>query len=390
LQFVVIDAIILVSGLYVSDRVGADPFDPYEAIESIAGPQARVPMAEPEPRKERNVEERQNEATGPEAPPQTGRNRNLWIVAAIIIVVACACGLGAAALVTGSLLVSDREAGVPALPDFRSEQMEEYVVDVRPGTRLQVDNFAGVVKAEAGPDGQIEIVAIKSGPSGADLTRIQVEVEERGDVVVVRTSRPAGRSNLNVRLELRAPADTGLDLQTGAGDVEVQGFVAGVAVETGSGSIIARGLVGNVGLRSGSGSVDAQDVEGQLSIDSGSGSLTVQGVNGDLEAHTGSGGIEVIGANGNARLDTGSGTVEYQGAPRGECRFETGTGSVVLRLPAELDFRIQADTGSGSIDVQFEVEGRVSRRHVEGVVGTGQEATIIASTGSGGVDVFPY
>ena len=45
---------------------------------------------------------------------------------------------------------------------------------------------------------------------------------------------------------------------------------------------------------------------------------------------------------------------------------------------------------SGSIDVQFEVEGRVSRQHVEGVVGTGQEATIIASTGSGGIDVLQH
>lgn len=335
------------------------------------------------------MEERQSEGTGPEVPRQTGRSRNPWVIITVVVVLACVCVVAVAALVAGSLLISDRGSGMP-LPDFRYEQVEEYTVDVRPGTRLQVDSFAGAIEAEAGPDGQIEIVAIKSGPSGADLTRIQVEIEERGDVVVVRTSRPAGGSNLNVHFELRAPADTGLDLQTGAGDVDVQGFVAGAAVETGSGSIAARGLMGNVGLRSGSGSVDAQDVEGQLTIDSGSGSLTVQGMDGDLAAHTGSGGIKITGANGNVRLDTGSGTVEYQGVPSGECRFETGTGSLVLRLPAELDFRIQADTGSGSIDVQFEVEGRVSRQHVEGVVGTGQEATIIASTGSGGIDVFPY
>jgi DUF4097 and DUF4098 domain-containing protein YvlB len=113
-------------------------------------------------------------------------------------------------------------------------------------------------------------------------------------------------------------------------------------------------------------------------------------VNGDLDAHTGSGGIDVLDADGNARLDTGSGTVEYRGAPSGECRFETGTGSVVLYLPAELDFTILAETGSGSIDVQFEVDGQVSRQHVEGVVGTGQEATIIANTGSGGIDVYQY
>ena len=45
---------------------------------------------------------------------------------------------------------------------------------------------------------------------------------------------------------------------------------------------------------------------------------------------------------------------------------------------------------AGSIEVQFEVEGRISRQHVEGSVATGQEATIIAGTGSGGIDVLQY
>jgi hypothetical protein len=333
------------------------------------------------------VQEREVDVTKPDDPGQTGRNRNLWIIAGVVLVLACVCLVGALALVGGSLLISSREAVVS---DLRHEAIEERTIDVGPGARLQVDNFAGSIDVEASGEGQIRVVAVKHGPVSANLDRIQVHIQQRGDTLVVRTSRPRGLSNLSVSFQIFAPAGTYLDLSTGSGSVGVEGFVAGVSVETGSGNITAIGLVGDVTLSSGSGSVDARDVAGLLAIESGSGSLTVQGISGDLEAHTGSGGIDVQGAEGNVRLDTASGTVEYRGTPAGDCRFETGTGSVVLHLPAELDFRIQADTGSGSVDVQFDVEGRISRQHVEGVVGTGQEATIIASTGSGGIDIFQY
>lgn len=333
------------------------------------------------------MERREMEVTKPDDPGMTGRNWNLWIVVAIVLVVACVCVVGAAALVAGSVFIAGSEA---RMPDFPHEETVERVVDVSPGTFLQVDNFAGTIDAEAGDGSEIRIVAIKHGPAAADLARIEVQIEQRGDTVVVRTRRPSGLRTVNVSLQIVAPVGTPMELNTGAGGIEVQGFIAGVTAQTGSGALRASGLVGDVVLNSGSGGVDAQNVEGTLTIDSGSGSLRVQGMNGTLEAHTGSGGIDVLGANGNVRLDTGSGTLEYRGAPTGECRFETGSGSIVLYLPATLDFRIQADTGSGSVDVQFEVEGRVARQHVEGVVGTGQEATIIASTASGGIDVFQY
>jgi hypothetical protein len=327
------------------------------------------------------------EVTKPDDPRGVGRNWNLWIVVAVVAVLACVCVIGAAALVGGSLLITGSEA---SLPGSGHEATLERTLDVSPGTALQVDNFAGTIDVEAGSTNQIQITAVKHGPAGSNLDRIDVRIEQQGTTVRVRTTRPAGLSNLYVSLQIRVPEGTPLDLSSGSGGIEVEGIRGDVRAETGSGSVIATSIVGNVVLNSGSGSVEARNVEGSLSIDSGSGSLTVQGINGDLEAHTGSGGIDVLGAEGNVRLDTSSGTVEYQGAPTGDCRFETGTGSVVLRLPGELDFRIRADTGSGSVNVQFEVEGRVARQHVEGVVGTGQEAAIVVSTGSGGVDVFQY
>ena len=331
----------------------------------------------------------QNEAESTQADDssRTGRNRNLWIVVAIGLILACACVVVAAVLVGGSLMIRRGEVGVPG---FQHEATVERTVDVGPGATLQVDNFAGTIEAQAVDGNQIRVVAIKHSPGAADLERIEVQIEQQGDAVLIRTRRPASLRTASVSLQIQAPPGTALDLGTGAGSIEVEGFVAAVTANTSSGSINASGLVGDVALNTGSGGVTAESVAGTLRIDSGSGSLRVQGLSGSLEAHTGSGSIEVLGAEGNVRLDTSSGTVEYEGTPAGECRFETGSGSIVLRLPAELDFRLQADAGTGGVNVEFEVEGRVTARHVEGVVGTGLEATIIADTSSGSIDVFEY
>ena len=106
-----------------------------------------------------------------------------------------------------------------------------------------------------------------------------------------------------------------------------------------------------------------------------------------LDANTGAGDIDVRVAAGTARLDTGAGSLRYQGMPQGECRFETGAGNITLTLPADLNVRVDLQTGAGDIDVDYAVDGRVTRQAVQGVIGSGAEGTIYAHTGAGNIDV---
>jgi hypothetical protein len=106
-----------------------------------------------------------------------------------------------------------------------------------------------------------------------------------------------------------------------------------------------------------------------------------------LDANTGAGDIDVRVAAGTARLDTGAGSLRYQGMPQGECRFETGAGDITLALPTDLNVRVDLETGTGDIDVDFVVDGEVTRREVQGVIGSGAEGTIYAHTGAGNIDV---
>jgi DUF4097 and DUF4098 domain-containing protein YvlB len=88
------------------------------------------------------------------------------------------------------------------------------------------------------------------------------------------------------------------------------------------------------------------------------------------------------------RLDTSSGSIKYEGTPTGDCRFTTGSGGITLMLPADLNVTVDLQTGSGDIDLDFDVDGRVTKDDVEGTIGSGDQGKIHASTESGGIDLL--
>jgi hypothetical protein len=312
-------------------------------------------------------------------------NRNVWIfVAVALAVVLCCCvaliAAGAVAWFQSVPFGWTGGSGVEGAP-------MEQTFGVGSSPDLQVDTFAGSVTVRAGNEGEIRVVATKHALQSSDLEQIEVEMVEQGDGLLVRARNPRRLNNAWVQFEIVAPAGTRLDAHTGSGRMNASGFDGGVKLDTGSGSITVGDLQGEVDLHTGTGTIEARNVGGRLKADTGSGRLTLEGVTGSIDAHTGSGGIEVFGAQGPGRFDTGSGSIDYQGAPQGECRFRTGSGSIGLRLPADLDATVDLHTGSGSVDVAYEVDGQISRQDVQGIIGSGDVATIYAHTGSGSIDL---
>ena len=312
-------------------------------------------------------------------------NRNVWILVAVaLVVVLCCCvAMVAAGAVAWFQSVPFGWSGGSGVEGASMEQ----TFGVGSSPDLTVDTFAGSVAVRAGSDGEIRVVATKHAPRSSDLEGIEVEMVEQSGGLLVRARNPRRLSNAWVSFEIVAPAGTRLDAHTGSGRMSASGFDGGVKLDTGSGSIIAGDLRGEVDLHTGTGSIEARDVEGRLTANTGSGGLTLEGVTGPTDAHTGSGGIEVFGAQGSGRFDTGSGSIDYQGSPQGECRFKTGSGSIGLRLPADLDATVDLHTGSGSVKVAYEVDGQISRQDVQGIIGSGDMATVYAHTGSGSIDL---
>jgi DUF4097 and DUF4098 domain-containing protein YvlB len=320
------------------------------------------------------------------------KNRGVWILVALAAIALCCCVVLLAAIAV--IRVWDWNwswgLGVPEASqegsDFGGARIDRSF-DVGQNPVLTVDNFAGSLDVRSGDGNEIRIVAVKHAPRRSDLDRIEVAIRPEEGVLRIVTSKPRTLRNAWVEVTVTAPAGTRLDLSTGSGSIEVRGFEGGALVHTGSGSIAAQSLSGGVNLHTGSGSIKIQDVAGQLKADTGSGGIGVQGMVGDLEAHTGSGNIDVRGAAGIARLSTSSGRVEYQGAPHGGCLFTTGSGGISLRLPSGLDAEVDLQTRSGRVQVDYPVEGQVTRTDVRGVIGRGGTTTIRADTGSGNIDL---
>lgn len=257
------------------------------------------------------------------------KNRNVWIIVAVIVVAVCCVALAVAVAAVAWFTTQPFDwTGVTSQQSERSEEV--FAVGDAPS--LQIDNFAGNVTVRTGQSGVIRVASTRKARSRGDLDRIEVAVSERDGGLVIRTDKPSGVYNASVELEITTPADTRLDVDTGAGN------------------------------------------------------LTIDDITGEINAHSGAGDMDVRGAAGTARLDTGAGNVRYQGTPQGECRFETGAGNIRLSLPADLNVRVDLDTGVGNVHTDFAVDGQVTRREVQGVIGSGAQGTIYAHSGAGNID----
>lgn len=282
------------------------------------------------------------------------RNRNVWIIVAIVGVVLCFCVVMAgviAALSARAVNTVVRDLPAIDLGTYtESERVEEsFVAGEAPS--LRIDSFAGEIDIRAGESDAIWVVATKRARRTSDLGRIEVEMYEQGGGVVIRTRKPGSLNNVAVRFEVTVPANTRLDLRTGAGTTDVQGLASDIKVFTGAGSVV------------------------------------LSDVTGDIEAHTGAGLMEVSRASGRVQMDTGAGAIHYQGELQGNCRFTSGAGEIRLELPADLNMEIDLSTGMGSVNVGYPVAGRTSRRSAKGTIGTGSDGSIYGFTGVGSIEV---
>jgi DUF4097 and DUF4098 domain-containing protein YvlB len=255
------------------------------------------------------------------------RNRNVWIVVASLLVIACGCallaGMAGVGLITG--LSFD-------LGGLNQERIERSI-EVGDAPVLEVNSPAGTITIRPGEENIVHVVAVKKAPSRRKLERIAVDLYEREGAAVVQADTPPGMSNVTVELRITAPPDSRLKLETGAGTVDVRGIA------------------------------------------------------GPTEIHCGAGTVDVRRAKDSVKVSMGAGTINYEGSPVGDCSFKTGAGTIILDLPADLDMEVDLASAIGAVGVEFDVDGQVSLRKVKGTIGDGSEGSIDASTGAGTIVV---
>ena len=261
-------------------------------------------------------------------------NRTAWLVVAIVLLLACGCVCLAAMAGAGWFLVTQPAGRSWGASDLRQQPIvRSFEVDAEPA--LEVDAFAGTIVVRPGEEGVIEVAAVKKAGRASALAEVGLEMQERANGLVVRTTAPRSprSSGASVDLEITAPPGTRLDLRAAVGNVDVRGMV------------------------------------------------------GDIQVHCDTGNIDVRAAEGAVQLDVGAGNVQYRGRPGGACTFAAGAGNVTIALEAGTGARVDLMTGVGKVDVGPRVKGLVSPRYVKGSIGSGDQADIRARCGVGNVSL---
>lgn len=246
----------------------------------------------------------------------------------------------------------------------------------------------------------------------------------------IRVQRSGSGMELWADMTILVPDGATLELELGAGDVEIEDVAADLDVDVKAGAMEAAGLDGRVELHVGSGRLAVHDARGELELDTGSGGISLEDFEGgDLVIDTGSGTVEVARADAesidvdtgsggvrmsgveaerlvvdtgsggvgvesaaidDASIDTGSGSVRLALVRMGDGEFDidTGSGGISLLVPEDVSARFDIDVGAGGIDVDVPIARTLhkSRGEMRFVAGDGK-ASVILDTGAGSVRV---
>ena len=286
-----------------------------------------------------------------------------------------------------------------ALSFARAEGQFDRTLTVSGAVNLDLTTGSGEVVIKAGDSSKIVIhgrVRSNNEWFGGDAESVVRSVESNPPIVQSGNSIRIGfnlaedaRRHVSISYEMTLPADTTLQVNTGSGEISVQGVRAPAKLHTGSGDIRASDLGPQSRLETGSGSVHADSVAAPCYASTGSGGIQADLTgSGDVDLHTGSGGIRVRGVNGGLRARSGSGELTVDGNVKGPWQLHTGSGSIRMALSSSSGFNLDVHTGSGSIhsDLPITVQGTFGRHELKGSVrGGGPDVEV--STGSGDIDI---
>jgi DUF4097 and DUF4098 domain-containing protein YvlB len=192
-----------------------------------------------------------------------------------------------------------------------------------------------------------------------------------------------------VTIEVRAPKDSDLRIETGDGSVHVSSMNGLVDVRTGDGAVDISDLSGRVDVRSGDGAIQADRVKGDLRLRTTDGAINGTDLDGRLQAFTGDGQVSLTGRFDELNVASGDGRVVARATKGSEVSFpwniRTGDGSVQVIIPEGLKADLDVATSDGGIhlDAPVSVRGEISRKRVRGELnGGGPPLRIRTSDGS--------
>lgn len=257
-----------------------------------------------------------------------------------------------------------------------------YSYPLKPGGRISIENFNGGVEITGWEKDEVEINGTRSASSEDLLRALKVDIVPSPDAVRIRTIRPSDRrGNMGVRYSIRAPRKVVLErIESTNGAIRVEALEGGGRLRTTNGAIRALRFLGDLEANTTNGSVEVQEFQGAAIVKTTNGSIRADGVRGGFEASTSNGGVKarVLELQGNrrVRVETTNGGVALtiEKLNGNDVHASTTNSSIELRLPSSVAARVRATTTNSTVTSDFDVntrEGRISKGHMEGSIGSG-------------------
>ena len=265
-----------------------------------------------------------------------------------------------------------------------------YSYALKPGGKLDIENFNGSIEIAGWDRDQVEIDGVQYGatPELRDATKIDIAVTP--EEIRIRTVRPVERhGSTGVKYIIKAPHKVDLDHITSSnGSMRVSDIEGTMRLRTSNGSVRTTRVRGALEVTTSNGSVEVGELDGPATIRTTNGRVTADEVRGAFDASSSNGSIHARLVKPEphraVKLQTTNGSIDLamDSMADNDIRASTSNGSITVKLPAQANARVHAHTSHNSIHSDFDIRGKVgwSKTDLEGDIGAGGPTVELTST----------
>ena len=241
--------------------------------------------------------------------------------------------------------------------DLSGTSVASDSIDSGSEPRVRLINGAGQVRVEGVQEldaVEYEVTKYATAPDPAAAKRraseVPVDLTREDSTIVLQSS---GGRDTGADYALRVPAGAAVEVESGAGDIEVSGLSGNVRVLAEAGDVTVRGADSDVTVEAPRGDVAVEDVStetGQIELEVGSGDVELRNlIVGTLEASIEAGNVTLSGrfsGSGRIFVETGGIIANLPPEDTRELTLETRVGEVVRETPEVGEERPENEKGS--------------------------------------------
>jgi DUF4097 and DUF4098 domain-containing protein YvlB len=210
---------------------------------------------------------------------------------------------------------------------------------------LVLETFDGAIEVHSWDRNEVEVEVEKRAMEQSLIDQMKVDVEQKGDRIVVRVTGPARADFRGVtigmhisptaRVRVAMPRAANLEAKSGDGSIRVETLDGKLVLTTVDGSVTGVRVSGDIRIRTGDGSIRLEDVTGKLDLETDDGSIGIDAKPTALHAKTGDGTIRL--------------TIDPDSAMTADWDVTTGDGSVIMTLPSVFNAELDFETSDGAV-----------------------------------------